>query len=222
MRRRDIIGGLMLAALPSLAWAAPKSVPLTKAFPYLEALLGYPAAKRSRFYVVYVARLGMKPAPDFKATIVQPNGQRAPLTLDGGGRVLRLPTLTELRGGATLAWDDAAGDVKLGIELRPVAAVSTHLDAADLNVAVVQANLAASSLAGAMSFMVPKLDTIYFPGAGGGQAIFAGGRATPLPININRVTGPTPYFVPGAVPGVQQVVLARAPSRMLIGPHPKT
>jgi hypothetical protein len=221
VRRRDIIGGLMLAALPAVAWAAPKSVPLTKAFPYLDALLGYPAAKRSRFYVAYVARRGARPAPDFKAVIVGANGQRAPLALDGAGRVLRLPSLAELHSAATLQWDDAAGDVKLGIELRPMAPVGTHVDAADLNIAALQANTAASSLAGAMSFMVPKLDTIYFPGAGGGQAIFAGGRATPLPMNVSKIMGSTPYFVAGT-PGVQQVVLARAPSQMLIGPHPKT
>src|ERR1019366_9262277 len=115
MRRRDLVGGLILTAVvaPGLAWAGTKSVPLSKAFPYLDAFFAYPAVRRSRFYIVFVARRGVKPAPDFKAVIVEAGGQRAPLVLDGGGRVLRLPTLAQLKSGATLESDAAASDVRL-------------------------------------------------------------------------------------------------------------
>ena len=226
MRRRDLIGGLALAAtsVPALAWAAEvKSVGLTKAFPYLDAFLTYPAAKRSRFYIAFVARRGQKPAPDFRATIVEPGGQRTPLALDHDGRLLRLPTLAELHGGGTLECDAAAaGDVKLSLELRPAAPAATHVDPADLDLAIAQANAAAASIAGVMSFAIPKLDAVYFPGAGGGQTVFAGGRAAPLPVTVSQVIGPVPYFVPASSAGAREVVLARAPSRMLIGPHPKT
>lgn len=225
MRRRDLIGGLMLAAtgVPGLAWAgAMKSVSLDKAFPFLGAILAYPAAKRSRFYLAFVARRGAKPAPDFRATIVTPGGQRTPLMLDRDAQVVRLPTLAELHGNCTLEWDEAAGDVKLGPELRPTAPAATHVDPADLNLSLIQANAAAASIAGAMSFAIPKFDTVYFPGSGGGQTLFAGGRAAPLPITMNKVVGPMPYFTPSASAGARDVVLAKAPSRMLIGPHPKT
>lgn len=214
---------LAAAAIPTLAWAgAAKSVSLTKAFPYLDAFLTYPAAKRSRFYIAFFARRNGKPAPDFRATIVGPGGQRTPLALDRDGRVTRLPTLEELHGGGTLEFDDAAGGVRLGLELRPAAPISTHVDPADLNLSIAQANAAAASIAGVMSFVVPKLDTVYFPGAGGGQTVFAGGRAAPLPITVNQIVGPMPYFTPASSAGARDVVLARTPSRMLIGPRPKT
>lgn len=225
MRRRDLVGGLIMGAatLPTFARAsAVKSVGLTKAFPYLDAFLAYPAAKRTRFYIAFVARRGTKPAPDFRATIVAAGGQRTPLTLDHEGRVEQLPTLAQLRGGATLECDPSAADVKLGLELRPAAAAATHVDPNDLNLALAQANAAAASIAGVMSFAVPKLDTVYFPGAGGGEAVFAGGRAAPLPVTVNQIAGKVPYFEPASSAGARDVVLAKAPSRMLIGPHPKT
>ena len=224
MRRRDLVGGLIVGAaiLPSLARAsAVKSVSLTKAFPYLDAFLAYPAAKRTRFYIAFVARRGMKPAPDFKATIVAPGGQRTPLALDPEGHVEHLPTLALLRSAATLECDPSAGDVKLGIELRPAAAATTHIDPNDLSLALAQANAAAASIAGAMSFMVPKLDTVFFPGSGGGEAVFAGGRAAPLPVTVSPIAGKVPYFEPTSSAGARDVVLAKAPSRMIIGPHPK-
>ena len=166
MRRRDLVGGMILAAatIPTLARAgAVKSVSLTKAFPYLDAFLAYPPGKRSRFYIAFVARRGAKPAPDFRAVIVGPGAQRTPLVLDRDGRVTRLPTLAELRSDATLECDQSAADVKLGLELRPAAAAVTHVDPADLAIAIAQANAAAASIAGVMSFAVPKLDTVYFP-----------------------------------------------------------
>jgi hypothetical protein len=214
---------LAAVTTPTLAWAgAVKSVSLDKAFPYLQAFLTYPADKRTRFYIAFVARRGMKPAPDFRAMIVGPGAQRTPLALGPDGRVMRLPTLAELRGGATLDCDAAAGDVKLALELRPAAAAATHVDPADLDLSLAQANAAAATIAGVLSFAVPKLDTVYFPGAGGGQAVFAGGRAAPLPTTVSPTAGQIPYFESDRSAGARDVVLAKAPSRMLIGPHPKT
>jgi hypothetical protein len=220
-----LVRGLILAplALPSLARAdAPRSVELTKAFPYLEKYLAFPASRRNQFSLAYVARRGYRPAPDFKAMIVEPGGQRMPLPLQRDGCVARLPTLAELRGGAMLETDDAAGDVHLVPEVRANAPASTHVDPAQLCDAMAQLNAAAATLSGMLSFMIPKFDTVFFPDSGGGQAVFAGGRTAPLPVTVSHYLGATPYFVPASDAGAHDLVLARAPSRMLIGTHPKT
>jgi hypothetical protein len=223
VHRRDLLRGLALTtiALPTLAWADGHSVGLDAAFPYLQKYLAYPAAARNRFYLAYVARRGFKPAADYRAMIVEPNGQRAPLGLDGAGRVIRLPTLAELRSGATLVCDGAHADIKLTPEIRLSQPVAPQLDAHDLALAVAQFNTAASSMAGMVSFMVPKFDTVFFPD-GAGQMVFANGKVAPLPLASTHYLGPTPYFMPAAAAGVREVTLTRLPSRMLIGIHSKT
>jgi len=197
-------------------------MPLTKAFPYLDKYLAFPPARRSQFYLAFVARRGYRPAPDFKAMIVGPGGQRTPLALDRDGRVARLPDLALLRAGATLESDNRQGDIRLTPEIRPNAPASIHVDTAELSVALAQLNAAAATIGGMLSFVIPKFDTIFFPDSGGGQAVFAGGRTAPLPITVSHYLGATPYFVPASGPGAHELVLARPPSRMLIGTHPKT
>ena len=128
--------------------------------------------------------------------IVDANGQRTPLSLDGAGRVIRLPTLAELRGGAKLICGGAFADVKLTPEIRLSEAIAPHLDAHDLGLAVAQLNVAVAAMAGMMSMVIPKFDTIFFPD-GAGQMVLADGKVAPLPVAPTHYLGPTPYFHAG-------------------------
>jgi hypothetical protein len=225
VHRRELLRGLALTtiALPGLAWADDHSVGLSAAFPYLEKFLAYPAAGRNRFYIAYVARRGFRPAPDYRGVIVDGNGQRAPLSLDGAGRVTRLPTLAELRGGAKLICGGPFADVKLTPEIRLSQPIAPNLDAHDLGLAVAQLNVAVAAMAGMMSMVIPKFDTVFFPD-GGGQLVYANGKVAALPVAATHYLGAVPYFMPTAATaaGVREVVLTKLPSRMLIGIHAKT
>jgi hypothetical protein len=49
----------------------------------------------------------------------------------------------------------------------------------------------------------------------------ADGRVVPLPIFSAPVIGVVPYIEPGALAGARTVILARAPTRIVLGGHPK-
>lgn len=226
MNRRDFVRGLILAPLaaPTLAAAAGgRTVKLAAAFPYLDVYLATPPAKRSRFYAVYVAMQGTRPAPDFRATIVESGGRGTPLVLERDGRVASLPSLAQLRSDAVLQTDAAqADDIKLALEIRPNVPVSTEVDPGALAEALAQVNAVIANSAGVLKLVVPKLNTVYFPGAGAGKVVFADGHATPLPITQNRYLPGAPYFDTSQSKGAHSVVLAKQPSRLLLGGHPRT
>jgi hypothetical protein len=220
MRRRHLLALIAAsAAAPIPAFADDQRVALAKAFPMLEQYLGVPPAARSRFYLAYRAVRDKRPAADARAAIVGAGGAAVPLALDRAGVVTRLPTLAELKGPAELVMQGQP--FKLGLELRCAMAPSTHIDPIQLEAALAQVNAAVAKIAGALAMMVPKLTTAFFPDAGGGHALFADGRQTPLPVYAAPIVGPVPFFEPAKAAGAKAVVLARAPSRILLGGHPK-
>ncbi|HXQ16706.1 MAG TPA: hypothetical protein VN814_18995 [Caulobacteraceae bacterium] len=222
MRRRHLLALLAAAvAAPQLALAADiKTVPIDKAFPFLAAYLGLPIAQRSRFYLAYRAMRDKHPALDARATIVAANGARTPVAFDHIGAVARLPSLAELKSAANVEMDSAP--FQLGVELRCATPPSTRIDVAELVASLAQVNLAVSKVAGAFSLIIPKLTTAYFPDAAGAQALLGNGRAIVLPVYSAPIFGQVPYIEPGTLAGAKTVMLARAPSRIVLGGHPKT
>jgi hypothetical protein len=110
---------------------------------------------------------------------------------------------------------------KLGLELRCAMAPSTHIDPAQLEAALAQVNAAVTKIAGALAVMVPKLTAAFFPDSGGGHALYGDGHQTALPVFAAPVVGPVPFFEPAKAAGAKAVMLAKAPSRILLGGHPK-
>jgi len=207
------------AASPALAWADDAQLPLAKAFPMLDIHLGLPPAERSRFYLAYRAVRDKRPAADVRATIVAAGGARIPVAFDRQGGVIRLPALADLKSGAQFEIEGAP--FKLFPEIRCAMAPAIRLDPATLILALAQVNAAVAKVAGALSVMAPKLTAAYFPDAGSGQALLADGRATPLPVFTAPIFGPIAYFEPAKAIGAKAVLLTRAPSRILLGGHPK-
>jgi len=221
MRRRHLLA-LIAAAVswPGLALAADvKTVPIDKAFPYLAAYLALPAAERSRFYLAYRAVRDKHPALDARATLIAASGVRTPLLFDRIGAVARLPSLAEMKSAANVELDGAA--FQLGIELRCTTAPSTRIDVAEIAASLAQVNSAVAKLAGALSLIVPKLTTAFFPDAVGAQALMNDGHVVALPVYAAPMIGQVPYIEPGAFAGAKMVMLARAPSRIVLGGHPK-
>ena len=223
MRRRHLLALLRRGRRPppcSLFAADVKTVPIDKAFPYLATYLGMPVGQRSLFYLAYRAVRDKHPAPDARATIVAPNGARTPVVFDRVGAVARLPSLAELKSAANVEMDSAP--FQLGVELRGAPPPSTRIDVAELVASLAQVNLAVGKVAGAFSLIIPKLTTAYFPDAAGAQALLADGRSIALPIYSAPIIGQVPYIEPGTLAGAKTVMLARAPSRIVLGGHPKT
>jgi hypothetical protein len=218
-RRLLVFAAAAAAALPALAWADDNHLPLAKAFPLLDTYLGLPPAERSRFYLAYRAVRDKKPVAGVHATLVAANGARSPVGFDGLGVVTRLPSLAELKSGAT--FEIAGAPFKLVPELRCAMAPAMRLDPTTLALALVQVNAAVQKVAGALSLMVPKLTAAYFPDAGGGQTLLGDGRTTPLPVFTAPIFGQIAYFEPAKAVGAKAVLLTRAPSRILLGGHPK-
>ncbi len=206
---------------PAAATAATSSVPLSKAFAFLDAYDGIAPGKRDRFHMAYYAVRNRRFAPDLKATIVD-GAKRTPLVLGRDARVAQLPSLAALKSNATVEFDAAPTDkVGLALALEPNVPGAAHLDARALAAAIAQAEAAVASIAGVLSFAAPKIQVAIFPGAGSGQAELDGGHAAPLPIDNNRFWGAAPYYEPGLLAGARSITLARAPSRILLGQHPK-
>lgn len=220
MRRRHLLAMIGAAlAMPAAAAAEPPRLPIGKAFPFLVGYLALSPAQRSLFYLAYRAFRDKRPTADARATIVFPNGVRTPVTFDHAGIVAHLPSLAELKSGASVEIDGAP--FQLGLELRPVTPPSLRVDVGALAQSLAQVNAAAARVAGALAFVVPKLTAAYFPDSVGGQALLADGRLSPLPVVPAPVVGPVAYFEPSAVAAAKAVVFAKAPSRILLGAHPK-
>jgi hypothetical protein len=221
MRRRELLALITAAAaVPTAALADDQRVALSKAFPMLEQYLGVPAPERSRFYLAYRATRDRRPVGDAKAAIVGPGGAAVPLAFDHAGFLTtRLPSLPELKGAGQFVI--AGQTFKLLPEARCAIAASTRIDAGELAAALAQANAAIAKIAGPAAMLIPKMAAAFFPDATGGRAVLANGKESPLPVFNAPAFGPVAFFEPAKIAGAKAVVFAKAPSRVLLGGHPK-
>ncbi|HVM98644.1 MAG TPA: hypothetical protein VMT68_00400 [Caulobacteraceae bacterium] len=219
MRRRSMLALMAAAAAAPRTALAADVVSLDKLFPFLTAYLKLPFSDRSHFYLAYRAYRDKHPVADVKASILAPGGAHIPIGFDRQGIVTRLPDLALLTSGAQVAIESAP--FQLGPELRCAIAPSNRIDVGELNMALVQVNKDVVKFAGALSFVVPKFTTAYFPDAGGAQAALADGRTAPLPTYTFPQLGPVAYIEPAAMATARSVMFARPPSRILLGGHPK-
>jgi len=222
LRRRLLIAAFAFAAAaPGLAIASEaRRVPLAKAFPFLAAYYGLAPEARTRFHFGYRAVRGRQAITEFSASIAPPGGPLTPLPMDARGMVTRLPTPEQMKAGGDLVI--ATPDAGLAIEVRASMASEAQLDAAQIAAALAQLNADIAKFAGPLRCAVPKMTAAFFPDAGAGQALLADGRAAPLPVYASPFAGPVAYFEPASAAGARAVLLARAPSRIILGAHPKT
>ena len=216
--RRALLAGLALLALAPLALAnvsaahaEERRVPATKVFPYLDAYLRIPPAGRSRFTLGY----------QFKAA--RPDGlwlidgeTRTPLPITPDGRIARLPTAAQIDRAQVLVAGPPKTRYAIALNIEPLLAPpvgpAPDLDAATLTAAVTQAAAAIKAFAGPLRFVLPRPDAVSFPGALGGEVIYADGRHAPLPLDKGVAR-----FAPADHPGARVVRFKAAPGRMVIG-----
>lgn len=210
--RRAVASAFILAlaaSIPSAASAeAGKVAPAGKVFSFLEAFLKVPAAERSRIRVTYALLRDGKRATGVKATLIESNGARTPLPIDGEGRFERTPSLAQLQAKAQVGFDVPA-DTKLGSSmlLDPVLKPAADYDARELVATVEESNRAIRKAAGPMALMAPQMDGLTFKAADSGVAIFPNGSSRPLPMGAAGVV-----FQPDQFKGASRVRLAKIPT----------
>ncbi len=215
--------------------AAPKLPPVTTengvshstssasdAFPGLKGFLNLPAGERSQINVYYILRVKNCDASQLHATL-HDGAQTIPLRLAGDGRISPLPTREQLNSGATLELSGPA-TCTIGPKLHVYStqpATRTY-DAAGLALGIKQSNSAMGKVAGAASFLLKKLDRVYFVGGGSGT-VDVGGQQKPLPRTTESGQYPagTPYFIPSDFNGATKISLSSAPSIALFDNSPK-
>lgn len=211
MRRIEIglMAGLAIAAAAGPA-LAEKVVPATKVMPYLDKFLRLPPTERSRMKLSYAILRDGKPMTSLKAALVEPSGARTPLPMNDEGFFERLPTLAQLEQGAKIAFDVPA-DLKLGsaMDIAPQLRPAVEYEVRDLAATVDETNAVIGKTAGVMAFMAPKFSGIAFLKAEGGLAVFADGRAQPLPLIRSG-----PYFRPEDFKGAVRVKLTKTPTKV--------
>jgi hypothetical protein len=197
------------SAIPFSAQAeAGKIAPATKVFSFLEAFLKVPPAERSRIKLSYALMREGKRAVGVKATLIEANGVRTPLPIDGEGRFEHTPTLAQLQTKAQVSFEVPA-DTKLGstMLLDPVLKPAAEYEARELVATVEDSNRAIRKAAGAMAMMAPQMDGLKFLAVDSGVAIFPNGSSKPLPANAGAVV-----FEPGQFKGASRIRLAKTPS----------
>ena len=202
--RRTVLAGVVALSLAGPAAAVDRMVPAKKIFPYLDAYLRLPAAKRSRFTPTYVL---IKDRPT--GLWIVDGAQKTAIPISVDGHLLRLPTAAQ--------WDAAQVQVsgpdgaKYGItmKLEALATPATEMDAAGLAAAVTQANDGIKSAMGLAGLMAPKVDSVVFQGVAAGEVIYADGRRAALPV----VKG-APAFEPARHAGARTLKFAKAPSAL--------
>lgn len=192
------------------------------AFPGLKGYLSLPAADRSQFSIYYVARIKRADKSQVKITLID-GAKHVPLTIHGDGRITPLPTLAQLNSGARITISGPqSGSYAMKIKVHSPQPNARTYDAAGLALGIRQGNAAVGRIAGAMSFMVKKLDRVYFVGGGSGT-VDVGGQQRPLPRTETAGEYPagTPYFVPSQYSGATRITLSSTPSVALFDNPPK-
>jgi hypothetical protein len=192
------------------------------AFPGLKGFLSLPAAERSQINVYYVARIKRADKSQVKITLVD-GGRQIPLSVQGDGRITPLPTLAQLNGGAKVTISGPqSGSYSMKIKVNSTQANGRTYDAAGLTLGVKQGNAAVGKIAGAASFLVKKLDRVYFVGGGSGT-VEVGGQQKVLPRTeaAGEYPAGTPYFVPSQYAGATRITLSNPASNALFDTAPK-
>jgi hypothetical protein len=211
---------LPFVLLASATVAETKNVPAEKLFPFLKTYYDLPANQRDQFSMAYFFLFDGVDKNSVSLVLKSTTGDK-PLAISASGRVLPLPTLTDLNAKRDVALTAPAnGKIGVDIRLMPNLAPAASMDAAPLASAVKQAHDGAKKAAGLFSLAVPDYKAVCFEGAHGGTVATKTGKT----LNLKQQTsGKTtaPCFFPADVPDAARITLDRAPTAMYIVPKSK-
>jgi len=201
-------------AAPAAAQMTQKEVSAEQAFPFLSKFLALPVSERDEISLAYVLKIkgGLQGA----SITLRHNGQSQRLNIQPDGRITPLPTLTQLRGGATVLVNGPAKGVAMRVRVYATEPSARTMPVAPLARAVQQADAAMRKVGGVLAMTQPKPDRLYFVGAGNARVTMADGSQKTLPRSPRDDAYPagTPYLVPADYPGAVSLSFDAAPSRI--------
>ena len=133
--RRVVLTGAAALALAGPAAAANRMVPARKLFPYLDAYLRLPPAKRTRFAPAYVLT---KDRPT--GLWIVDGAQKFALPIGPEGRLLRVPTAAQWESAQVEVSGPEGAKYGITMKLEALAPLGQEYDAAGLAAAIAQAN----------------------------------------------------------------------------------
>lgn len=207
-----IAGGLM--PVSAIAQQTQREVSADQAFPFLSKFLALPASERDEITVAYILKI--KGGTQGASIQLKHNGQSQKLTIGSDGRITPLPTLAQLRGGATVLVSGPEKGVSMRVRVYASEPPARTMMVAPLAKAVTQSNTAMRKVGGVLAVALPKPDRLYFVGAGNGRVTLSDGSQKVLPKSPrdDAYPGGTPYLVPADFPGAVSVTFDAAPSRI--------
>lgn len=218
----SVLTAAAVAATPALAAPAMKTE--TQKVSSLPGIGGYyklTTAERSQFAIFYAVKIKHASLADASATITD-NGKRVPVRFGANGRIEPMPTREQVTNGATLTVTyPASANVAMKLRVYSTQGPGHAYDAPGLALGVKQANKAMAKIGGLLVVALPRLDRVYFVGAGTGT-VEAGGKTLALPVfkGDNEIPPGTPYFVPAQLPAATKIHLANAPSNAFFATAP--
>ena len=194
-----------------------QSAAASEAFPGLKTYVNLPAAERSQFNIYYIVRIKHADPSQVRITLTD-NGRSQALSILADGRITPLPTRDQINNGAKISISGpTAGTYAMKIRVYSPQPAGRTYDAGGLALGVKQGNAAMSKAAGAASFLLKKLDRVYFVGGGSGT-IEVNGKSEALPRTAGNgeYAAGTPYFVPAQMQGATRITLTNTPSIVML------
>lgn len=217
----------VLSAVPALAQGdlPPGMTTDTQKVSDLPGLAGFyklSPAEHSQFGVYYAVKIKHASLAGSSA-VINDGDRKVPVRLGPDGRIEPTPTREQVEHGATITVTyPAAASKALKLRVFSTQPAGHDYDAQGLALGIRQANNAMGKIGGILVMALPRLDRVYFVGAGSGS-VETGGQTQPLPKfqGDNEVPAGTPYFVPSQAPNATKIHLSGTPSLALFANPPK-
>ncbi len=169
--------------------------------PGLQGFVNMPASEKSQFDIFYAVKIKHAPTDGVTLTL-HDHGQDIPIHMAKDGRISPMPTREQVNSGDTLTVvypQEASEALKLRVfSTQPN---GRDYDAQGLALGINQANRAMAKVGGVLVMALPRLDRVYFLGAGSGTL---DGQALPLTVkDDNEAPAGTPYYAPSQMSGTK-------------------
>ncbi len=214
--------GLIAGAAAAQPAVDTDTLPASKVFPYLDVYLGLPPAERDHFRLDYGV-VGNGPLANVHLTLKRPSGD-VPMTMAADGRIQADLTLADFKSAQVVMTTPKGSHYGIALRIVASSTPAETMEVAPLKAGIDQARTAARKAAGLLAIAVPDFQTVCFVGSGTGQAQLADGKTVALKISAPQSNPKflNPCLTPADLPQAKQVILAHAPTVILIMRRPAT
>ncbi len=188
-----VIASVLTGFLSSIALAQSverEAGPLPRFFPHQETYLEIEAERRTHFRLTYTVASEAGIPPSEIEMWYEKDGARVSFEIDERGRITHRPDAETLADAPSVFINQEGGGMSLNMQFEATLPDGPNYAAADLNLALGQANHAMREAAGVAALFAPNFRTLIFVFDGpapSATAIMADGSTRPLTAQENRV-----------------------------------